>query len=112
MDAVLPSVVVTFGGQFAAGDQVFLDIGGQVCGKTVFPNEDAALLAGHFQHFINATYVGVWAAAGDNVLTITARSPRPAYSFTFQASKESAVRLQRHRDVDRFAPGRTSRDVG
>ncbi|HSB13490.1 MAG TPA: hypothetical protein VLE22_03465 [Bryobacteraceae bacterium] len=89
VNAVLPSVVVTFSGQFAAGDQVFLDIGGQVCGKTVFPNEDTVVLAAHFQHFINATYVGVWATAGGNVLTITVRSPKPAYSFTFQATKES-----------------------
>jgi hypothetical protein len=87
--AVIPSVTVTFDGQFLPEDQVFLSIGGQTCGKTVFPNEDAAVIARHFQHFINATYVGVWASAEDNVLTITARSPRPAYSYTFQAWKES-----------------------
>lgn len=89
-DAVVPSATVTFAGEFAAGDQIFLTIGGQTCGKTVFPNEDAALIARHFAHFINATYVGVWAAAADNVLTITCRSPRPAYSYTLQAWKESS----------------------
>lgn len=88
-EAVIPSVQVTFDGQFLPGDQVFLAIGGQSCGKTVFPNEDGAVIARHFQHFINATYVGVWASAVDNVLTITARSPKPAYSYTFQAWKES-----------------------
>ncbi len=51
--------------------------------------KSAALIARHFAYFINETYVGVWAAAVDNVLTITARSPRPAYSYTFQAWKES-----------------------
>jgi hypothetical protein len=88
-NAVIPSVFVTFSGEFLDTDQVFLDIGGQVCGKTVFPNEDANLIAKHFEYFINGTYVGVWAAAEDNVLTITARSPTPAYSFTFQAWKET-----------------------
>ncbi len=89
LDAVIPSVTVTFAGQFLSGDQVFLAIGGQTCGKSVFPSEDAAIIARHFQYFINATYVGVWASAEDNVLTITARSPEAAYSYTFQASKES-----------------------
>jgi len=89
VNAVVPSVTVTFTGEFLPGDQVFLDIGGQVCGKSVFPNEDAALIARHFQYFLNGNYVGVWASAQDNVLTITARSPRPAYSFTFNAWKET-----------------------
>jgi hypothetical protein len=89
-DAVVPSVTVTFAGQFLPDDQVFLSIGGQTCGKTVFPNEDAAVIARHFAQFINATYVGVWAAAAGGVLTVTAHSPRPAYSFTFEAWKESS----------------------
>lgn len=89
VDALIPSVQVTFDGEFLAGDQVFASIGGQTCGKTVFPNEDATLIARHFQHFINATYVGVWAAADGNLLSVTARSPKPAYSFTFQAWKET-----------------------
>jgi len=89
VEAVIPSVAVTFAGQFLPDDQVFVSIGGQTCGKTVFPNEDGALIARHFQYFINSTYVGVWAAVAENVLTITARSPRPAYSYTFQAWKES-----------------------
>ncbi len=61
--AVIPSATVTFEGQFLPDDQVFLSIGGQTCGKTVFPNEDGAVLAGHFAHYLNSTYVGVWAAA-------------------------------------------------
>ena len=89
VDAVIPSVSITFDGQFLPDDQVFVSIGGQTCGKTVFPNENAALIARHFAYFINETYVGVWAAVVGSVLTITARSPRPAYSYTFQAWKES-----------------------
>jgi hypothetical protein len=88
VDAVVPSVSVTFAGQFLPDDQVLVSIGGQACGKTVFPNEDAALIARHFACFINETFVGVWAAVADNVLAITARSPRPAYFYTFQAWKE------------------------
>jgi hypothetical protein len=90
VNAAIPTVAVTFSGEFLPGDQVFLDIGGQMCGKSVFPNEDAALIARHFQYFLNANYVGVWAQAADNVLSVTARSPKPAYSFTFNAWKESA----------------------
>ena len=85
VNAVIPSVTVTFTGQFVADDQVFLDIGGQIVGKTVFPGESNELLARHFQYFINATYVGVWAAADGNTLTVTVRSPKPAYSFSFHA---------------------------
>ncbi|MFB3778828.1 MAG: hypothetical protein ACE141_14515 [Bryobacteraceae bacterium] len=89
-DAVVPSVTVTFAGQFLPDDQVFLNIGGQTCGKTVFANEDVSVIARHFAQFINATYVGVWAASENGVLTVTARSPRPAYSYTFDAWKESS----------------------
>ncbi len=89
VDALIPNVEVTYAGGFLPDDQVFVSIGGQTCGKTVFPNEDGAVIARHFQHFINSTFVGVWAAVDGNVLTITARSPMPAYSFTFQAWMES-----------------------
>jgi len=91
INAHIPSVTVTFAGEFLDGDQVFLKIGGQVCGKTVFPNENAEIIAKHFAYFINATYVGVWAVADSNVLTITARSPRPAYSFSFDTWKETVA---------------------
>ena len=54
-------VTVHFNGAFVAGDQVFVNIGGQACGKSVFPNESTAIIARHFEYFINANYVGVWA---------------------------------------------------
>ncbi|MCS6954187.1 MAG: hypothetical protein RMK57_06025 [Bryobacterales bacterium] len=88
-DHVIPSVRVAFGGQFLPGDQIFLEIGGQYVGKTVFPNESRALFAAHFAYFINATFVGVWAAASGDVLTITCRSAQPAYSFSFRAWTEN-----------------------
>jgi hypothetical protein len=87
--AQFPQATVQFTGSFAAGDEVFLDIGGQECGKTVFPNESPQVLAKHFEYFINANYVGVWASAEDDILTITARSPKPAFSYTLSARVEN-----------------------
>jgi len=92
-NASIPSVSVTFDGTFAPGDGVFLEIGGdeannvpgQVFGKSVFPNEPNSTMAAHFAAFINATSVAVWAAAQDDVLTITAQSAASAYSLAFKA---------------------------
>lgn len=86
--ATIPSVTVTFAGTFLPGDAVFINIGGQAIGKTVFPDESNALIARHFAHFINATYVGVWAEAIADTLIVEARSPMPAYAFTFNAWAE------------------------
>ena len=87
--AVIPSVEIVFTGSFDSGDQIFVNIGGQIAGKTVFPNETNDTFALHFASFINETYVGVWAAAAGATLTITTRSPKPAYSYAFSPSKES-----------------------
>jgi hypothetical protein len=92
-NASIPSVSVTFDGVYTPGDGVFVEIGGdeeknipgEVFGKSVFPNEPNSTIAAHFAAFINATSVAVWAAAQDNVLTITAQSPAPAYSLAFNA---------------------------
>lgn len=85
-----PSVRVTFGGTWQGGDEVFLNIGGAVLGKSVFPADTAATIAAHFAYYINETFVGVWAETSGNVLTITVRSPAPAYSFGFSESHNSA----------------------
>jgi hypothetical protein len=96
---LIPSVSVTFSGNFVDGDQIFLEIGGddkknipgQVLGKTVFPNESAATVASHFAAFISAASVGVWASAQGAVLTITAQSPAPDYSLAFKAWAETVA---------------------
>lgn len=75
------SLTLAFGGEFVPGDQVLLSIGGQVCGKSVFPGDSLETIAAHFAHLINATYVGVWARAEGATLRIEARSASPAYSF-------------------------------
>jgi hypothetical protein len=90
VNAVIPSATATFGGEFAAGDQVFLNIGGQPCGKTVFAGDTPSVVAKHFECFINANYVGVWARAEANVLTVTSHSPAPAYAYSFTGSVERA----------------------
>lgn len=91
VNAVIPQVTVAFNGDFESGDQVFLSIGGQTIGKSVFPNESGEIIARHFAFFINATLVGVWAQASGNLLKITSRSPKPAYRLPFQAWKEASA---------------------
>ena len=87
--AVFSTATVHFEGEFNPGDQIFIDIGGTLCGKTVFPAETNDLFARHFEYFINATYVGVWAKAEENRLTITCRSTKPAYQYSLNVWKDS-----------------------
>jgi len=92
----IPAVTVDFaqttyadGSGGGDGDQVFLDIGGELFGKTVFPADTAASIAQHFACYINEEAAGVWASAAGSVLTITARAS--AYSFSFAAYKNTTA---------------------
>lgn len=85
------SLTLEFAGEFVAGDQVLLDIGGQLCGKTVFVGDSLETIAAHFAWLINATYVGVWAHAEGAALRIEARSAAPAYQFPVSAAIEAAT---------------------
>jgi hypothetical protein len=87
----LPRVTLTFSGTFTAGMQAFVDIGGQVCGKTLLQEEPAENIARHFEFLINATYVGVFARAGGASLEIFARSASPAYEFAVSAWTENGA---------------------
>ncbi len=89
VNAVLPQASVSFGGQFQPGDQIFVEIGGQVLGKSVLADETPEIIALHFEYQINGTLVGVRAEAQGNVLTITSRSASAAYSFTLSAQVEA-----------------------
>ncbi len=91
INATIPAATVTFSGAFKTDDQIFVTIGGQPVGKTVFPGENTATFATHFANFINATYVGVWASSTANILTITGNSPSPAYAYTLAASIQSVA---------------------
>ncbi|MDR3718338.1 MAG: hypothetical protein P4K98_06015, partial [Bryobacteraceae bacterium] len=75
---------VTFAGSFAENDQVFLSIGGQVCGKTILAPDTPETIAQHFANFINAIYVGVWAEADGAAVRIHNRSSDPAYRYTLE----------------------------
>lgn len=87
--AVFPAVVLDFSQTaWASTDAAFIDVGGQVYGKSVFPADDASSIARHFAFYVNEQAVGVWASASGPVLTITLREVGSAYSFTFSAYKE------------------------
>ena len=80
--AIFRSVQITFTVP-VAGAILTLMLGGTPIQKTVFPADTASTVAAHFQRYINATFVGVWASSIGATLTITKRSP--AYDFTFNA---------------------------
>jgi hypothetical protein len=84
--ATIAQATVTFGGAWNVGDSIFIDIGGETIGKSVFAGENSTLFAAHFAYFINELYSGVWASAAGPVLTITGRSPGAAYQFSLAAS--------------------------
>lgn len=72
----------------ASGDAVFLNVGGQAFGCSIFPAHTAAEVAKHFEYFINGASTGVWAEASGTVLTITCRAIAAAYLFSFAAWRE------------------------
>jgi hypothetical protein len=94
--AVIPQATLTFNGNFQAGDQVWLTISGTRIGKSVFanetpptPNNTNAIIAQHFACYANATFVGLWASANGNVLTLTSQSPTPNFQFTLTQSVDA-----------------------
>lgn len=81
-----PKVTVTFGGTYAVDDVIWMKIGGVEVNRRVYPGDTNEILAAHFAYTINASFVGVYATAAGNVLTITARSAKGNYAFTFENS--------------------------
>ncbi len=85
---------ITFTGTFAGGDTIFLNLNGTVLGKTVFPADTLTTIANHFAAYINSAFVGAYASAAVSddaaVLTITGRSPAPAYNLTLSITETSA----------------------
>jgi len=82
---------VSFSGTFASGDTVFLTLNGTVMGKTVFTADSTSTIATHFANYINSAFVGAFAAATGAVLTITGRSPAPAYNLTVSPAVTSTA---------------------
>jgi hypothetical protein len=90
--AQFPSLTVTFSGSWNEGDQAALTISGAVLTKTMIAEDTNATVAAHFAYWINEGFVGIWASANQNVLTITARSP--AYNtFTVTSSVTAATNV-------------------
>ncbi|MDQ6705235.1 MAG: hypothetical protein M3Z85_04610, partial [Acidobacteriota bacterium] len=85
--AVIPSLTVSFDGNWVGNDTIVLSLSGSEIGKTVFPADTTSTIASHFARYINAVFVGLWAQAAANVLTVSVRSP--AYSFVVTAIKTS-----------------------
>ena len=73
---------ITFSGTFAGGDAIVLTLNGSELGKSVFPADTLSTIANHFAAYINSAFVNAWASASGAVLTITGRSPAPAYNLT------------------------------
>ncbi len=91
-DAVIPQATVTFNDTFVYGDQVWLSIAGTRIGKSVLPADTAATIAQHFASYVNGIFVGLWAAATSNVLTLTSHSPTRDFQFDFSSSIDAAER--------------------
>lgn len=79
--AEIPRATITFTGEFKYGDQVWLNIAGTWIGKSVFATDTNATIARHFACYVNSTFVGLWAVAQDNVLTLTSHSPTRDFQF-------------------------------
>ncbi|MBI4890156.1 MAG: hypothetical protein HY821_05985, partial [Acidobacteria bacterium] len=91
VNGTMPELRIEFGGEFAADDQVFLEIGSQRLGKSVLLKESALSVARHFAMVVNATMVGVWARAEGGTLVLTARSAAAAYGYQVKATVEQAA---------------------
>jgi hypothetical protein len=70
-----PSLTVTFNGAWNEGDEATLTISSVPLTKSIVAQDTNATIAAHFAYWINEGFVGIWASASANVLTITARSP-------------------------------------
>jgi hypothetical protein len=88
----LSTATVTFSGPFLDGDSIILHFGGTPVGKSVFPGDTVGTIARHFAAAVNESLIAMWASATDaGVLTLTSRSPAPAYNITLTPEVHSAA---------------------
>lgn len=96
----VPSLTIDFsqttysaGTGFGDGDNVYLDLGGESFGKTIFPAEvsDVSLIAAHFSYYLNEVAAGVYATCSGTVLTVALRAVGSSYSFSFAAYKNTTA---------------------
>jgi hypothetical protein len=88
---VLPEARVVFEGGFVDGDAIFLHIGEQVLGKSVFATDTPETIARHFGLFINSTLTGLRASWVGGELRLTPRAIGPAFEFPVSLQVESAA---------------------
>jgi hypothetical protein len=87
---LLSTAQLSFAGSFASGDTIFLTLNGETLGKTVFAADTPDTIARHYAAYLNGAFVGAWAQATGSTLTITGRSPAPAYNLSLSVSTSSA----------------------
>lgn len=94
----LSTAQITFTGPFLDGDSIILHFnptdptGGTQLGKSVFPTDTPGTIARHFAASVNSSLVAAWASATDDgVLTLTARSPAPAYNLALTPEVHSTA---------------------
>lgn len=109
--AVLPQATVTFTGTFSEGDQLWLEVSGVKVSKTVLSTDTTDTIALHFACYLSETFVGLWARAEGNVLTITSHSPTTNFQFdlskTIELKPDSTgiVTIEGALRCDRVQPG-------
>lgn len=85
---VWPEARITFPSNLQPDDQIFIDLGGSVFGKSVFPQDTPQTIAYHFAAFISEVSVGVWARSDGPTLYIRPRAIAPAYEFPISCRVE------------------------
>ena len=76
---------LTFTGEFKYQDEVWLNVSGTNIGKGILATDSGETIARHFAAYANAKFVGLWAEANGNVLTLTSHSAAPDFQFTLSA---------------------------
>ena len=83
---------IAFTGTFATGEAISLTVNGTILKKDIYARDTLETIARHFAAYINETFVGAWAASTvDGALTITSRSPAPAYNLAIAIHATSAA---------------------
>lgn len=85
------TLAVQFGGTWADGDAAFIDIGGFVMGKSVFPADTSSTIAQHFRNFINGALVAMWAETTGTAGELLIHVRTPVWGDTNSVSVTSAA---------------------
>lgn len=90
-NATWSTLTVQFGGTWADGDAAFIDIGGFVMGKSVFPADTSSTIATHFRNFINGALVAMWAETTGTAGELLIHVRTPVWGDTNSVSISSAA---------------------